>query len=239
MTLNSTVSAPRSPKSMRIPSLGIILGLALCLECSGLELVHLKNGFTLEADSHTEEDGTTVLRVGTGTLTLGGGEIGSIEIVNQPPSSAPVKRIDAGPDAEKVLADAAQAYGIEPAFVRSVAQIESGLRQRAISPKGAIGLMQLMPATAADLQVNPNEAAANASGGARYLRELLLRYKGDSVLTLAAYNAGPGAVQKYGGAPPYEETRRYIVSVLEEYKKQLKARTAAPRIAPRKSGSTP
>jgi len=208
---------------MRIPSLGIILGLALCLECSGLELVHLKNGFTLEADSHTEEDGTTVLRVGTGTLTLGGGEIGSIEIVNHPASSAPVKRIDAGPDAEKVLSDAAQAYGIEPAFVRSVAQIESGLRQRAISPKGAIGLMQLMPATAADLQVNPNEAAANASGGARYLRELLLRYQGDSVLALAAYNAGPGAVHKYKGAPPYQETRRYITKVLEEYKKQLRA----------------
>ena len=132
-----------------------------------------------------------------------------------------------------------EAYGIDPAFVRSVAQIESGLRQGAISPKGAIGLMQLMPTTAADLQVNPKEAAANASGGARYLRELLLRYKGDSVPALAAYNAGPGAVENYKGAPPYEETRRYILKVLEEYKRQMKAKTAAPRIAPRKPGSTP
>ncbi len=87
--------------------------------------------------------------------------------------------------------------------------------------------MQLMPSTAAGLQVDPNEPASNASGGARYLRELLLRYKGDSVLALAAYNAGPGAVEKYKGTPPYEETRRYIIKVLEEYKKQLKA-TAVP-----------
>jgi len=221
---------------MRLSLLAIVFGLACGFDCRGLELVHLKNGFTLEAASHTEEDGTFVLRVGSGTLSFAESEIGSIEVVSQP---ATEQQITGSPEPEKLLRDAAQAYGIDPAFIRSVAQIESGLRQGAISPKGAIGLMQLMPTTAADLQVNPKEAAANASGGARYLRELLIRYKGDSVLALAAYNAGPGAVEKYKGTPPYQETRRYIVSVLEEYKKQLKARTAAPRIAPRKSGSTP
>jgi hypothetical protein len=234
--LNWTISAARFPEFMRIPLIGLAFGLALCFECSGLELVHLKNGFTLEADSHTEADGMTVLRMGTGTLTVGPSEIGSIEVLSQPAASAPQKQQEASPEPEKLLADAARAYGIDPAFVRSVAQIESGLRQGAISPKGAIGLMQLMPGTAADLQVNPREAASNASGGARYLRELLLRYQGDSVRALAAYNAGPGAVQKYKGAPPYEETRRYVTKVLEEYKRQLKAGNAA-HTTSRKPGS--
>ncbi|MFL6452249.1 MAG: lytic transglycosylase domain-containing protein [Bryobacteraceae bacterium] len=212
---------------MRILLSGLLFALTLCFECSAIEVIHLKNGFTLEADSHTEQDGTTVLRVGSGTLSLAQSEIGSIELVNRPSNLPSEKARLADAEPGKLLADAAEAYGIEPAFVRSVAQIESGLRQGAISPKGAIGLMQLMPSTAADLQVNPNQPAANASGGARYLRELLLRYRGNSVLALAAYNAGPGAVQKYKGAPPYEETRRYITKVLEEYKKQLKAKTAA------------
>ena len=223
---------------MRTSLFGAIFGLALCYECSGLEIVHLKNGFTLEADSHTEENGTTVLRMGTGTLTLSQSDIGSIEVVSRPAMTAPEKSGEANPEPEKLLADAAEAYGIDPAFVRSVAQIESGLQQGAVSPKGAIGLMQLMPGTAAGLKVDPKEAAANASGGARYLRELLLRYQGDSVRALAAYNAGPGAVQKYKGAPPYDETRRYITKVLAEYKKQLKAKAAVNTLS-RKLASAP
>lgn len=226
--------AVRSLSLMRIRSLGFLLGLAVGMACPGSELVHLKNGFSLEAQSHTEQDGMLVLQVGSGTVTLAQSEIDSIEIVSRP-AVPPKKEPEPNSDTEKLLADAAQAYGVDPAFVRSVAQIESGLRQAAISPKGAMGLMQLMPATAATLQVNPNEAAANASGGAHYLRELLLRYKGDSVLALAAYNAGPGAVQKYGGAPPYEETRRYIVKVLQEYKKQSKTKvpvSAADKLRP-------
>ena len=221
---------------MRVRLFGLLLTLALGVEASGLEFVHLKNGFTLEADSHTTEDGTVVLHMGSGTLAVTDSEIGNIEVVSRPPDDARNK-VTANDLPDKVLADAAKAYGIDPAFVRSVAQIESGLQQRAISPKGAIGLMQLMPATATGLQVDPREASANASGGARYLRELLLRYHGDSVLALAAYNAGPGAVQKYKGAPPYEETRRYIVKVLAEYKKQLQASGAAANSPARKPGS--
>lgn len=220
---------------MRVRLFGLLLSLAMGLEAYGLEVVHLKNGFTLEGESHRAEDGTLVLQMGSGTLTVTDSEIGSIEVVSRPAEPAREKT-EPTPLPDKLLADAAQAYGIDPAFVRSVAQIESGLRQGAISPKGAIGLMQLMPATAASLQVDAREASANASGGARYLRELLLRYHGDSVLALAAYNAGPGAVQKYNGAPPYEETRRYIVKVLAEYKKQLQANAAAANLASRKPG---
>ncbi|HEX4749634.1 MAG TPA: lytic transglycosylase domain-containing protein, partial [Bryobacteraceae bacterium] len=108
-------------------------------------------------------------------------------------------------------------------FVKAVAKVESGMRQGAISRKGAVGLMQLMPDTAANLGVNAANAGENASGGARYLRSLLERYQYDPVLTLAAYNAGPGAVTKYRGIPPYYETRTYVVRVLKEYERQLKA----------------
>jgi soluble lytic murein transglycosylase-like protein len=97
------------------------------------------------------------------------------------------------------------------------------MRQDAVSRKGALGLMQLMPGTAAILGVDPAKASENASGGARYLRSLLERYHYDPVLTLAAYNAGPGAVTKYRGIPPYYETRTYVVRVLKEYERQLKA----------------
>jgi hypothetical protein len=222
---------------MSVRLLSIVVGLALGYPCLGVEIVHLKNGFSFEAESHTAEEGTLVLRVGSGTLTFAESEIGDIEVLSQPVRIAAEKKIEASQKPEQLLAEAAEAYGIDPAFVRSVAQIESGLRQGAISPKGAIGLMQLMPETAADLHVDPKQAAANATGGARYLRELLLRYKGDSVLALAAYNAGPGAVQKYKGAPPYEETRRYIFKVLQEYKKQLKVKAAGMNAASRRLGT--
>ncbi len=223
---------------MRVPLFATLLSLLLVFDAHALELVHLKNGFTLEADSHTAADGTLEFHKGSGTVTVAESEIDSIEAVSRPGEPARDKTgASASPD--KLLADAAQAYGVDAAFVRSVAQIESGLRQAAISPKGAIGLMQLMPATAADLHVNPNEASANASGGARYLRELLLRYHGDSVRALAAYNAGPRAVQKYNGAPPFEETQRYIVKVLAEYKKQLRANGLTANVVSRKPGLQP
>jgi soluble lytic murein transglycosylase-like protein len=203
----------------------LALTLALSSACFSLELVHLKNGFTLEATSHTAEDQNLIFAVGSGTLTLPQNEISSVEAVSSPPEIAQSgKKVGAAVNVPAVLEDAARAYGIDPAFVESVARIESGLRPDAVSSKGAIGLMQLMPGTAAELQVDPNEVAGNASGGAHYLRELLLRYKGDSVLALAAYNAGPGAVQKYNGAPPFDETRRYITRVLDEYKRRLRAK---------------
>jgi len=117
---------------------------------------------------------------------------------------------------------AALEQGLEPEFVRSVARAESGFHQEAVSVKGAVGLMQLMPATASALGVDAKLAEQNAQGGAKFLRELLLRYHGDAALALAAYNAGPGAVERYKGVPPYSETRRYIVKVLAEYVRQQK-----------------
>ncbi|MBL8211344.1 MAG: lytic transglycosylase domain-containing protein, partial [Bryobacterales bacterium] len=118
----------------------------------------------------------------------------------------------------------AEQHGLPAALVHAVVKAESAYRQDAISPKGAIGMMQLMPATAASLNVNPYDAEQNVEAGTRYLRQLLIQYQDypDQVKrALAAYNAGPGAVQKYNGVPPYRETQLYVHKVVENYRKSL------------------
>jgi len=96
-----------------------------------------------------------------------------------------------------------------------VAEVESGLRPEAVSPKGAVGVMQLMPGTAQGLGLGDlRDVSTNIDGGARYLRGLLDQFGGDTALALAAYNAGPGAVKRYGGVPPYAETQGFVSRVL-------------------------
>jgi soluble lytic murein transglycosylase-like protein len=120
---------------------------------------------------------------------------------------------------DAVITTAALTYGVPAALVKAVIAAESAFDARAVSPKGAMGLMQLMPATAADLGVHePFRAADNVHGGTRYLRTLHDRY-GDWTRTLAAYNAGPTAVDRYRGVPPYRETREYVERVLSYYRR--------------------
>ncbi len=120
--------------------------------------------------------------------------------------------------------EVAKKYSLPESFVASVMKAESAFQPDAVSPKGAIGLMQLMPETARELGVDPHDPRQNADGGAQYLRQLLARYENDPdqvLLALAAYNAGPGAVEHCHGVPPYRETREYILRVLKDWEKPL------------------
>ena len=128
-------------------------------------------------------------------------------------SSAPVKT-SGDENTDALIAQAAEKYGVPVNLLHSVAQTESGYNQGAKSEAGAIGMMQLMPDTAAGLGVDPNDLAGNIEGGAKYLREMLDTFDGNVEKAVAAYNAGPNAVKQHGGIPPFEETQDYVRKVL-------------------------
>jgi hypothetical protein len=126
--------------------------------------------------------------------------------------------LSAGTPYDGFIQQASQQYGVDPKLIKAVIQAESGFRPKAGSSAGAAGLMQLMPATARELGVkdrfNPEQ---NIMGGTKYLASMLRKFNGDVSLALAAYNAGPGAVQRHGGIPPYRETQNYVRKVLANY----------------------
>jgi soluble lytic murein transglycosylase-like protein len=121
---------------------------------------------------------------------------------------------------DSIIQKASSKYGVDANLVKAVIQNESAYDPTAVSSAGALGLMQLMPSTAASLGVeNPLDPTENVEGGVKLLRELLNQFDGNITNTLAAYNAGPGAVQQYGGVPPYQETQTYVNRVLSTYRK--------------------
>jgi len=128
------------------------------------------------------------------------------------PEGEVVYPAEAGIDA--MISRVSEKYDLDPALLKAVVKVESGFNPRAVSNAGAMGLMQLMPETAASLGVkNPFNSSENLEAGTRYLKSMLDRYSGNVDLALAAYNAGPGAVQKHGGIPPYRETLAYLQRV--------------------------
>lgn len=201
----------------------IILGLTALPALAG-EFAVLSSGYRLHADRH-ELDGANVRLFENGGVTeVAANQIRTFEVEEYIPAArtpAPAEKpaVAPRPTTHEIITAAAKKHGLPPALVHSVVAAESAYRTGAVSPKGAIGLMQLMPATAKTLGADPRIPEQNVDAGAGYLRELLLKYNGRSERALAAYNAGPGAVDRYKGVPPYRETRAYVSRVLRTYDK--------------------
>jgi soluble lytic murein transglycosylase-like protein len=202
---------------------------ALTVTVRAGEYIVLSSGFRIHADSHVTDGGVMRIETSQGAIEIAANTVAAIETeeYTPPPPTPPAPAPPADSQKEltprELITRAAIHNGLPPEIVHSVAKAESGYHVDAVSPKGAIGLMQLMPATAAELNVNPFDPAQNVEAGAKYLRELLLKYENDPhqvSKALAAYNAGPGAVDKYNGVPPYRETVEYVNRVLKEYEKE-------------------
>ncbi len=204
-----------------------LLSLAACCVGEGAVLVHLHNGTEIEAQSQTISRDDISLVVDRGTIEIPASDVESIETVPDDPAPPNQNKPQDILSVAEALKRASDSEALPPNLVKTVATVESGLHPDAVSPKGAVGLMQLMPATANQLGVKADSPGENALGGAKYLRDLLLRYRGDARLALAAYNAGPAAVDRYHGIPPYPETIAYVNKVLKQYERLEKA--AAPK----------
>lgn len=212
--------------------------LALTLAAQAGEYAVLSTGFRLHADSHVIDGQVIRLQTPQGVIELPLSLVSKFEPeeytpapTQPPPPTLVQKPSESHPDLtpQQLTTRAAVHNGLPPAIVHSVAKAESGYRVDAVSPKGAVGLMQLMPATAAELNADPHDPVQNAEAGAKYLRDLLLKYQNDPhqvSKAIAAYNAGPEAVDKYHGIPPYRETVDYVNRVLKEYEKEQKQNQA-------------
>ena len=191
------------------------------------EYAVLNTGFRILADRYEKAGERVRLFTRDGVIEVPSSSILAFEPAESrpaPPAMAPeaakLTAPEPAPLSPKQLVDeAALRNGLPPEFVHSVARVESAYRPDAVSPKGAIGVMQLMPATAAMLEADPRDPAQNVEAGTRHLRDLLIRYNGETRKALAAYNAGAGAVERYGGVPPYPETKMYVEKVLRLYQK--------------------
>jgi soluble lytic murein transglycosylase-like protein len=198
----------------------ILLGLLLAAPGAPAraEIALLSSGLTLKLDGHRVEDGLVLLAL------KGGGEMGVPPAAVRgfvPDEVLEELQVPAGGSLRDLAAAAARRHGLDPDLVVAVVSVESGFRPQAVSPKGAQGLMQLMPRTASSLGVaDAFDPAQNLDGGTRHLGQLLTLYGGDLARALAAYNAGEGAVDRHGGVPPYRETRAYVKKVLEQYRGQ-------------------
>jgi hypothetical protein len=239
---------------------------ALATAAQAGERVTLRNGFEMRCNHHAEVEGHVRLYMSAGTdnyIEFAPKEIADVQAATDPdpidpapsavtkpardsaaglsPSSKDAKLSPA--DLHEILAKAGSDHNLDVDLLASLVKAESGGNVRAVSRTGARGLMQLMPGTASALGVQDSfKPEENVRGGSTYLDALLIRYHDNLALALAAYNSGPGAVDKYRGIPPYSETRAYVARVIHEFNRRVLAREALARqvasvVAPAASGT--
>jgi soluble lytic murein transglycosylase-like protein len=210
------------------------MALALGASASAAEYAVLETGFRILAERHEQAGGQVKLFLENGGLI----EFPAAQVIAFEPLDyvAPPAAVASAPetsekpfDLDATVRAIAEQHQLPEALVHSVISAESAYNPAAVSVKGAIGLMQLMPETARELAVDPLDPGENVQGGVSYLRQLLEKYAGSKdqlVLALAAYNAGPGAVDRYRGLPPYAETHAFVRRVIERFLLLAETRSA-------------
>ncbi|MFZ0732001.1 MAG: lytic transglycosylase domain-containing protein [Candidatus Sulfotelmatobacter sp.] len=236
------------------------------LPCFAAQVAVLKNGFSIRHERrkvvgevtrlYISKDGSSFVDVPTAqidhfeeapnlpdppTRPLSGNSASAVrqghaQALRAPAAGFPISSTN---DLNEVVNEASGRYQLDPDLVNSVIKAESGFNARAVSPKGAQGLMQLMPGTASQLGVpNVFDPRANVDGGTKYLRELMERYNFDIPKALAAYNAGPQRVEQFRGIPPYYETRAYVARIVRDFNKKKIAQQKAEAAARKTAAST-
>lgn len=222
-------------QGLMILTVAVLLSLAVYARAA--ERVTLRNGFTMRCDHHALVEGHMRLYLSAGEddyIEFAPDEIAAFEKVPDPPAAVQATPQSSNraakltpADLHEMLARAGTEHNLDVDLLASVVKAESDGNARAVSRAGAQGLMQLMPGTAAGLGVQDSfQPEQNVRGGSTYLDALLTRYHNNLALALAAYNAGPEAVDKYHGIPPYHETRAYVARVIHEFNRRVLAREA-------------
>ncbi len=220
---------------MRAAFLLVVLIRGLSPAAASADTLYLRTGKTLKIEALSCDASVCVATLPGGEIAVRAADVErvapdeQVDVEPPAPATSPGGVVDsAAPRTlEQMVADAARKYALPRSLVRAVARAESSLDPAAVSPKGARGVMQLMPATAKELGVdNAFDPAQNIDAGARLLRQLLEKYEGRVAEALAAYNAGPGAVAKHKGVPPYRETRGYIRKVVRDFENAEKQEAA-------------
>lgn len=183
------------------------------------EYAILTSGSSLRIDRHESNGADVRVYMNGGFVDLPAATVARFEQEYEAPKANNLPKNEDVPVGQLVT-EAARRYGLPVAFLHSIVKAESGYRTDAVSPKGAVGLMQLMPETARLLGADPNDPKQNVDAGARYLSVLLQKYLHDQYQVrkaVAAYNAGPAAVDRYQGVPPYQETINYVKRVIQQW----------------------
>ena len=232
-------------------AIGALLALAQ-LSAFGGEIAVLRNGFSIHFERKEQNGNSTRLYTGAGYMDIASDQIESFQVDETPVAPAtqdaaqasaqsvakPAAASMAALDIDEVVREAATKNRLDPDFVSSVIRAESNFKTHAVSKKGAQGLMQLMPGTAAQLGVaDPFDPKANVEAGTAHLSALLNLYHDDPIKALAAYNAGAFRVKQYNGVPPYHETRAYVAKIVRDFNAKKRAQMKAAAATKAATGS--